>query len=52
MSKQLVTETTQARYFELALRNSRINLNDFLKLFKIWSDLNEKDKQNCIDKLG
>ena len=45
-------EHEKSRKFEDELNNCNTNINVFIKLFNIWSDMDSKERGECIEKLA
>ena len=45
-------ENEKSRKFEDELNNCNTNINVFIKLFNIWSDMGSKESGECIEKLA
>ena len=45
-------ENEKSRKFEDELNNCNTNINVFIKLFNIWSDMDSKERGECIEKLA
>lgn len=45
-------ENEKSRKFEDELNNCNTNINVFIKLFNMWSDMDSKERGECIEKLA
>lgn len=44
-------QNEKSKKFEDELEKCNTNINVFIKLFKLWSEMNSEERGECIDKL-